>query len=164
MKTKKVNRKRYNKDYYEENREKYLETQRRWRERNRDKAKEYNNRYYEENREILLAAKKVRYHLGKELAKDYRKEEELRFLRRLERYFKDIPDGDTRKFGVHIVRLYNLRDLGQARLIFRKYVTRKGEKLFIKHGAPLSGIFSEDGEWERSPYEVIKGVIEEIDK
>ena len=47
--------------YYEENRDKVLESQCSYREENRDKTLDYQRRYYEENRDIIDQGKKSRY-------------------------------------------------------------------------------------------------------
>ena len=47
--------------YREENRDKTLDYQRSYREENRDKTLDYQRRYYEENRDILDQGKKIRY-------------------------------------------------------------------------------------------------------
>ena len=47
--------------YREENRDKTLDYQRRYREENRDKTLDYQRRYYEENRDIIDQGKKSRY-------------------------------------------------------------------------------------------------------
>ena len=121
------------------------------------------------------------------------KTDEMEFLKRMAEYFKDIPIVDINQvkaeiferencgcFGAHIAKMSKIYRDGyffkiryyhhiDGEQIFRKYINKKTEKLFIKHGATyleedkFENIFSSIP-WRKHPYKVLEKVINEIEK
>lgn len=123
--------------------------------------------------------------------KEVTKEEELRFLRKLEVYFKGIPQEVINQeiseidhydycgcFGAHIARCFDDKtfisytnewcyDYAKGKRIFEDNLSIETQKLFFKNGLHrLEGfrfnIFS-NKEWDEHPHTVIRRVIRELE-
>lgn len=119
--------------------------------------------------------------------------EELEFLKRLAKYFKNVPSKEIDQsratiydhnpcgcFGAHIAKSFDkkwFRDPNPegyyyflaGKEIFDCKTIFTTEDLFVKHGASYGIIFGKPtifstADWDEHPYEVIKKVINEIEK
>ena len=119
--------------------------------------------------------------------------EELKYLKSLAKYFKRVPQKDINQcmdrivykkncgcFGAHIAKKHKdfittticgetikVYDYVHGINIFKDRISRKTERLFVKHGAVSGGtyeggIFSA-APWLAHPYKVIKKVIGELE-
>ena len=117
----KEDRKRYNKQYYQDNKEKMLEYHKQYRENNKEKRLEYSKRHYQDNREKRLESQKQYNKNNKEKILEYNKKyyqdnKDRLNAKRAKRIIEEINelkeqyDGDLEKILENIPSKWHLRE------------------------------------------------------